>query len=78
MNPYPYDPVDHEIRAPLPYSYTWAYLTREIQPGRLGRLRYLGTEWNACAIGETYIAKDTPVAPLRRQGNTWLVRPVTL
>jgi membrane protein implicated in regulation of membrane protease activity len=62
------------VAAIAPFAYGRAYLTRDIQPGCLGRLRYQGTEWNACAIEDMYIPKGTYVIPVQRQGNTWLVQ----
>ncbi len=51
-----------------------AYLTREILPGKPGRLHYLATEWNAISVANTPIAAGVDVRPLWREGNTWLVQ----
>lgn len=51
-----------------------AYVTRDIHPGKAGRLHYRATEWNAKAVDGTYIPADTPVTLIQRDGNTWLVQ----
>lgn len=50
-----------------------ARLTREIRPGKPGRLRYQATEWNAESIDNAYIPAGTIVQPITRKGNTWFV-----
>lgn len=50
-----------------------AYLTREILPGRVGRLHYQATEWSACALNDDHIPAGADVILVARQGNTWLV-----
>lgn len=50
-----------------------AYLTREILPGRVGRLHYQATEWSACALNDVHIPAGVDVVLVERQGNTWLV-----
>ena len=66
----------------LTQSSSWAvsdcaYLSRDIEPGQVGRMRYLATDWNAKAADNSSIPSGTAVIPLVRQGNTWLVVAAT-
>ncbi|NJL47266.1 MAG: hypothetical protein HC929_06935 [Leptolyngbyaceae cyanobacterium SM2_5_2] len=54
-----------------------AYLTKEILPGKPGRLHYQATEWNAISVENTAIPAGADVRPLWREGNTWLVQVET-
>lgn len=50
-----------------------AYVTRDVLPGKGGRLHYLATEWAARSMDDSFIAEGTLVRPVSRRGNTWLV-----
>lgn len=50
-----------------------AYVIRDVEPGKVGRLHYRATDWNARALDNTCISAGTPVVLVRRQGNTWFV-----
>lgn len=56
---------------------TTAFISSDIEPGQVGRMRYLATDWNAKAVENEGIPAGTAVIPLQRQGNTWLVMAVT-
>ncbi|MEM9808268.1 MAG: NfeD family protein [Cyanobacteria bacterium P01_D01_bin.56] len=54
-----------------------AYLSTDIKAGKVGRMRYLATDWNAKAADNSSIPAGTDVIPIARQGNTWLVMAAT-
>ena len=59
---------------PIPtLTHRAAYISSDVLPGKGGRLHYLSTEWGARSIDNSYIPEGTPVKPVMRQGNTWLV-----
>ncbi|MGF1567714.1 MAG: NfeD family protein [Nodosilinea sp.] len=50
-----------------------AYVIRDILPHQPGRIHYLTTDWNALSVDQSFIPLGTPVHPVMRRGNTWLV-----
>lgn len=56
-----------------------AHTITEIPPGRVGRVLYEGSSWQArCEDAGMTIAPDQPVYVVRRQGNTLYVLPENL
>jgi hypothetical protein len=59
---------------PLPPTVSQAaYISKDVLPGRGGRLHYLSTEWGARSIDNSFIPEGSLVRPMMRQGNTWFV-----
>lgn len=51
-----------------------AIVIEDIEPHRLGRIKYQATYWfGRCEEGMTLVA-GTQVKVIRREGNTWLVQ----
>lgn len=53
-----------------------AYVSRDVLPGKGGRLHYLSTEWGAYSMDNSFIAAGTLVQPVSRRGNSWVVAAV--
>lgn len=50
-----------------------AIVTRTISSGKIGRIKYSSTYWNARSVDEASIPAGTEVYLIERSGNTWLV-----
>lgn len=50
-----------------------AYITRDVEPGKGGRMHFRSTEWGAISVDNSFIAKGTIVCPISRIGNSWIV-----
>jgi membrane protein implicated in regulation of membrane protease activity len=50
-----------------------AIVTRAISSGKIGRIKYSSTYWNARSVDKASIPAGTEVYLIERSGNTWLV-----
>ncbi len=54
-----------------------AVVNVEITPRRPGRIKYMATYWFGWCEKNVVVPAGTPVRVLRREGNTWIVEPLS-
>lgn len=67
-----YQPVDDHDNA----LGSRVQVMEEILPGKLGRISFRGTTWQATGGDEDHYQKGAEVAITGRKGNTWCVGPL--